>query len=111
MENLVLTRWEKRLLYALKRYWHADIGMHELHGYFKFPPWEVTLSAIEGLKQKGFIRDKQAPFHGLELTDSGKQYLLQNRFSLFLWCHIGKIVIAALGGVAAAAISHWIGLT
>ena len=103
MENPILTKWEKKFLYALKKYQYVEIGERELHGYFAFPPIETTLSAIGGVTSKGLVKKKEHPSHGYELTEAGDQYLKQHRMSLVLQRHITDIAIGVIaGGIVAA---------
>lgn len=110
MENQILTKWEKRFLHALKKYQYAEIGERELHGYFAFPPIETTLSAIGGAVSKGLVREKVSPFHGYELTEAGKQYLMQHRMLLALQRHTLEIVIGVIAGIIVAIASAWLKL-
>lgn len=110
MENLILTKWEKKFLHALEKYQYAEIGECELHGYFEFPPLETTLLAIGGTTSKGFVKKKDSPFRGYELTEEGKQYLMQHRISLTIQRYTGEIVIAVIAGLIIAAASLWLGL-
>ncbi len=110
MENPILTKWEKKFLYALKKYRYAEIGERELHGYFAFPPIEATLSAIGGATSKGLVKKKEYPSHGYELTEAGEQYLMQHRLSLALQRYTAEIAIAVIAGVIVSAASVWLGL-
>jgi len=93
MDNTSLTKWEKKFLHALKRYPYANIGTQELHGYFHFPPIEITLSTVGTLEKKGFISKKNFPPYGYQLEEPGKQYLQQHRFvSSKLWPIVKKVV-------------------
>lgn len=105
MENLILTKWEKRLLHALKKYEYADIGERELHGYFAFPSIETTLTAIGGVTSKGLARKKEHPAYGYELTEMGEQYLKQHRVSLALQRHMIEIAVAVISGLIVSAVS------
>lgn len=109
MESIILTKWEKKFLYALKRYPNADIGMAELHGYLHFPPIEITLSAIGGLEKKGYITKKSTPHHGYQIEELGKEYIKRRKLILLIAPHIKSIVTTVIGGVLAALIIHLLG--
>lgn len=111
MAHMVLSKWEKKFLRALERYPNADIGMAELHGYLHFPPIEVTLSAIGGLEQKGYVTKKGAPWHGYQIEAPGRKYLESKKPTLLIAPQIISIVTAVIGGVLVALIIHLLGVS
>jgi len=110
LNDLILSKVEKKCLYALKRYPHADIGIQELNGYLHFPPLEAILKAIGTLEKNGLIDDKPSPLHGFQLTGPGEEYIKKHRLAYRLAPHIKAIVIATIGGLIATALAKAFGL-
>ena len=98
--DIKLNKVEKRIVIALYRYSYADIGLHELNGYLRFPPIEAILSAVSCLKQEGMIEEKEPPFHGYQLILRGERYRLEHRIAFSKFCPaIKDIIVCAIGGI------------
>lgn len=106
MEKINLTRTEKKILKAIRKYPCADIGQQELNGYLHFPPIEVILKALGTLTRENLIEERGAPDHGYQLTSNGEKYLSSIRFSLWSFIPSRKeIVLAVISALMGAIIS------
>ena len=72
---------------------------------------EVTLSAIGGLEQKGYVTKKGAPWHGYQIEAPGRKYLESKKPTLLIAPQIISIVTAVIGGVLVALIIHLLGVS
>lgn len=96
MEQIKLTRTEKKVLKAIKKYPYADIGLQELNGYLHFPAIEVILKALGALTRENLIEERGKPDHGYRLTPNGEKYLSSIRFSLWSFIPNRKQVALAI---------------
>ena len=96
MERIKLTRTEKKILKAIKKYPHADIGQQELNGYLHFPPITVILKSLGTLANENVIEKRETPDHGYRLTPNGEKYLSSVRFSLWSFIPSRKQVVLAI---------------
>ena len=115
MEDIILTRVEKKCLYAIKRYPNADIGLRELNGYLHFPALEVILGAVGKLKTNGLIEDKEAPFHGFQITMRGEDYIRKHKLTYILLSNAGAVLVSTFGsivaGIVAGIVLHYLGFS
>ena len=111
MKDVALNRIEKKCLYAIKRYPNADIGISELNGYLHFPALEVILGAIGKLKTNGLIEDKEAPFHGFQLSGTGREYIRRHRLIYLLAPRVEQVVSGTIAGIAAGIILYYLGVS
>ena len=96
MEQIKLNRIEKKILKAIGKYPHADIGQQELNGYLNFPPIEDILKALETLIDENLIKERERPYRGYQLTRNGEKYLLSTRFSLWNFVPDRKQIVLAV---------------
>lgn len=111
MENIALNRIEKKCLYAIKRYPHADIGIWELNGYLHFPALENILGAIGRLEAAGMIEGKESPFHGFQILGPGEEYVRKHKLAYTVISHAQAILLSAIAGVAAGVVLYLLGFS
>lgn len=80
MGDYRLSKTEKRILAAIRKYPYVDIGFPELNGYLKFPAAEEILTALSDLERLGFIAEKTFPKNCYSLTSEGTRYLVSHRW-------------------------------
>lgn len=104
MEAVKLSKTELKILKAIKKYSHADIGYSELNGYLKFPPAEDILKALGYLTAERLIEERCKPLHGYELTRKGEKYLSSIKFSIRNIMPDGRDIALAIISAAIGAI-------
>lgn len=82
MQSVKLSATEIKMLKAMQKYPHADIGYQEFNGYLRFPPAESILKALNSLMEEQLIVEQEKPLYGYKLTKNGEQYLSSIRFSV-----------------------------
>lgn len=76
---MILSKFERKMLYAMNLYQVYYITPEHLHGYFNFCDYTKILTAVQFLESENLIYKLESPQDGYRITDLGERWILQDK--------------------------------